>query len=524
MKTSLPVISLVLLVVSIFGLLRVYDLPTERYVAEEVVLLDYQHQGKFDYTVYLKPSYLYGPQPQEPPPPPPELMKYPAADIDYFRLTYSYRFTPDKPMAGTSERVKIRAGVVIPGAKESEEIILVPETSKTGDFTIEFPLDFSDQAADDQIAVSANVSGTDITIITEVYAAFETGTGPVFESFTQSLPVRVRGPLIEVEGELNRTVPGHIGELSYEQSGEFDYEVHFRNDSPFSQITLGPPPVITPTPVPPEPMDPGGIIIPGLVDSMSLNFSYHLESSQPVNNLDEAVAIEAVLESPEKWSKTIELVPLTNKSGDFTATFPLDLEQLSDLFNNIQKETGVSSSARNLAVNAKVHVLADTEFGPIDTNFTQSINTDLNEDVIAWSDNLSKSVPGSIKTTRIVPRAEVFLGRPVQQARILLVIITGLVFILFGFSLLWYFWRRQARLTPVEKEARQVRKKYKSIIIEVKELPEVKPGETVITMNSLEDLVKTAEGLLKPVLLRAEGKRNVYCVFDSVARYEYRIG
>jgi hypothetical protein len=524
MKTSLPIISFLLLIVSLFGLFRAYNLPTERLVIQEVTLLDYQHQGKFDYLVYLKPSHLYGPEPQEPPPPPPELMKYPVAIVDRFNLTFSYSLVPDRPVAKTSEEVEVRAIVKSPGAKEDNEIILIPRTSKTGDFTVTFPLDISDNVSDSQIAVSDNISGSEITITAYVYATFETEAGPVFESFTQSLPMRARGPLIEVAGDLSQTSPGHIGELNYEQHGEFNYEVRLRTDSPFGPVILKPPSVISPTPVSPQAMSPENTIISGLVDSVNMSFSYHLESSKPIKKLDEAVTIEAVLESPGKWSKTIELVPLTNKNEDFTVTFPLDLEQLSVLFDNIQQETATSASARNLAIEAKVRVLADTDFGTIDENFTQSVSTDLNEDVIAWSDNLTKSEPGSFKTTDIVPRTEKLLGLPVSQTRILLAVITGIILVLFAFSLLWYFWRRQAKLTTTEKEAQQAHKKYKNIIVEIKDLPEVKPGETVILLNSLDDLIRTAEGLLKPVLHKAEGQRHIYCVFDAATRYEHQIG
>jgi hypothetical protein len=211
-------------------------------------------------------------------------------------------------------------------------------------------------------------------------------------------------------------------------------------------------------------------------------------------------------------------------NGDFTVTFPLDLKQLSGLFDEIQQETGVSASERDLAVKAKVHVLADTDFGTIDTDFTQSVSTDLKEDVIVWSDNLTKFEPGSIKTTRDVPQTEKFLGRPVSQTRILLDVVTGIILVLFGFSLLWYLRRRQEKLSPVAKAAQQARKKYKNIIVEIKELPEVRPGETVILLNSLDDLVRTAGELLKPVLHKAEGERHIYCVFDAATRYEHHMG
>jgi len=78
------IISLAVFVVSLPWLFVTYNLPTE--VEQEVTLLGYEHQGRFDYLVYLKPSHLFGPPPQEPPPD----SKYPAEIVDTIDFTFSY--------------------------------------------------------------------------------------------------------------------------------------------------------------------------------------------------------------------------------------------------------------------------------------------------------------------------------------------------------------------------------------------------------------------------------------------------
>ncbi len=523
MKISLLATSAILLIVSLLGVYKVYSLPTERAVAEEVTLVDYQHQGKFDYAAYLKPSYLYGPEPQKPPPSPPEIMKYPTGIIDRLNLSFSYRLVPDKPVERISGEVEVRAIVRSPGAGEEQEVILIPRTSRAVDFTVNFPLDFSDNVSDDYITISDNITGSEIMITAYVYTTVETDTGPVFESFTQSLPIRVNGPLIEVEGNLNHAASGFVGELNYEQYGEFDYEVYLKPGSGFGSIILKPPHEISPPPAPLKTVRNPRTIMSELLDGMDVSFYYHLESSQPINKLDEAVTMEAILENPQIWSKTIELVPLTDKSGDFTVSFPLDLKQFSEIFDTIRQETGVSVSERNLTLKARVHTMAETDFGTIDVDFTQSINTKLGDNMLIWSENLTKSQPGSIKTTRLVPQTEEYLGMPASRVRMLLAVVAGIIFVFFIFYLLWYFWYRQEKLAAIEIKAQQARKKYKNIIVEVKEMPEFKPGETVIQLHSLDDLVRTAEGLLKPVLHKTEGQRHIYYVFDAAIRYEHHL-
>lgn len=241
----------------------------------------------------------------------------------------------------------------------------------------------------------------------------------------------------------------------------------------------------------------------------------------PIKQLDEELEIDAIVENPEKWSKTIALIPLTKKSGDFTITFPLDLNQFTEIFDIIQKETGVPASALDLTIRAKVHTIAQTDFGTIDEDFTQSIKTDLRQGFVAWDGDLEESLPGSIKTTEVIQKQERYLGLPVTQVRILFAAVAGIIFILFMFSLFMYFRSRPEKLAEIEKRAQQAAKKYKDIIVEIKELPEVKAGETVISLDSLDALVKTAQGLLKPVLHRAEKEMHIYCLLDASVRYQY---
>ncbi|MFA5309359.1 MAG: DUF5305 family protein [Dehalococcoidales bacterium] len=522
MKIALPVISLVLLIASIFGACKAYSLPTETYVTGEVSVLDYRHQGEFDYLVSLKPSNLYGPVPQETPPLP-EVMKYPSDNINRINVAFNYRFIPDMPVANVSAEAEIRAIVEGSGSGERTEIVLVPKTRKTGDFSLTFPLDFSDNATDGLIMLSDNVSGSRIVITAYVYATFDTGAGPVFESFTQSLPLRANGPLLEVDGELHNTIAGNAGALSYEQQGEFSYEVYFKATSPFGPIILTPPTMTPPEPGMPVSMTQNDIILTRLIDTMSMDYAYHLEANKPINQLHESVEINAILENPGKWSKTIQLIPQTDNSGNFSATFPLDLQEYIDFFNSTQSETGVSASARNLTIRVKVHASAITDYGNIDEDFTQSITADLGGDTLTWSDNLTRSQSGSIKTTTVTPQTRKYLGLPVPRARTLYVAAACVFFVLLGFSLFWYFWYQRGRLTANDLKAQQAQQRYKSIIVEVTELPEVKPGETVILLNSLDDLIKTAENLLKPLLHKAEGQQHIYCVFDGNTRYEYHL-
>lgn len=64
--------------------------------------------------------------------------------------------------------------------------------------------------------------------------------------------------------------------------------------------------------------------------------------------------------------------------------------------------------------------------------------------------------------------------------------------------------------------------KHEGLIVDVKELPDVAGSAiTVISINSLDDLIATEENLLKPVLHKTEEEQHTYCVIDNMMKYEY---
>jgi len=84
---------------------------------------------------------------------------------------------------------------------------------------------------------------------------------------------------------------------------------------------------------------------------------------------------------------------------------------------------------------------------------------------------------------------------------------------------------KQRQLKPagidVETEAARAKKKYKQVMVDIEDLPSVKPTETVIPLSSLDDLARIADDLVKPMLHQVEGSRHVYCIVDGAVRYQY---
>ena len=500
MRIGLVSASLVLFVASLFGVYQAFSRPT---ATEEPLMLEYRHEGRFDYLAYSRPSYVYGTSES-----PLASSRYPIKLIESLHMTYSYH--PDET---APQEVEVTAVLENPGVWQ-KIIVLVPKATRTGDFTLSFTVDLAHflevaRTIEEEIGVS-RASGYDVTIVASVSDA-EADDKLTSQDSSHALPMKLTGYFIDVSGDLV-----HRYGDSY---GEFDYTVQLRQSTLFDSTTLNPPK--TPEDVSTKTLGPEDTVFLKLLDGMVFSFSHWLQADVPIILLEEEVEITATIEFPGKWSRVIVLVPTTKTSGPLAVSFPLDLRRFTETLDTVQRETGISASARSLTINARVRTLAQTELGLIDDEFAQSMVTDLSGDVLRWSSDLEKSEPRSLETTQTTRKQEKYLGILVAQARVLFSSLAGIILVLFGFSLLLYFRPRPGEPTEIERRAERAAKKYKDIIVDTKDLPVVVPGENVVLLDSLDDLIKAAQGLLKPVLHKTEEGRHVYYVLDAATRYEY---
>ncbi len=542
MRKLLLIISTVLFLISLVGTVAVFSQPIE--LEEKRPVLNYEHKGRFDYDGRLKASYLFDdlpletspetneiteiPEAPEVPESPPSVPQYPIEITDQFDMIFTYAFVPDtyRLITSISAQVEVKAVLKEPG-EEPKEIVLVDSTNQSESLKVNFSLDASELALSPTTTITANV-----------YTTMETmNTGPIFESFTQSFTIRSKGPLLEMDKNLVSTQRASFGELSYEQTGEFDYSVRLKSDSPWGAITIRrppspppPPPPLPPPPLPPPPppplsskiLEPGETIFPKLIEKIDVTFYYALESDKPLDQVATEVEIVAVLQATDLWSKKFPLLH-AEKGGNFNVSFPLDLIQYEKSLETIRDETGASAESYSLAIIADVHTVAETQFGRIDEVFSQTLSTMLEGGTLEWNEELIKTQTSSIKETRLIPNPNKYLGLSLSGARNLSAAAMGIFPLFFVLSVVLYIWFKPLEPSPVEKEVLLVRKRYGERMIETTSHMPTK-GERITSLSSMEDLLKIADEISKPIIHEAPGtpdEPHAYYVFDGGIRYQY---
>ena len=52
----------------------------------------------------------------------------------------------------------------------------------------------------------------------------------------------------------------------------------------------------------------------------------------------------------------------------------------------------------------------------------------------------------------------------------------------------------------------------------------IKVADSILTVDSLDELIKVAQDLLKPIDHVVADKLDIYWITDGITRYEYRVG
>ena len=497
--------------------------------AEEVPAAKYEHRGQFDYTVYLKPSTLYGDvilaedEEQE------EEQRVPMVFfrniIREVQLAFSYNFDSSQSLGNVTNEVVVSVIAENPGVWQ-KEITQLEETHIGGEFTVDFPLDLSglDSIVDDiEEEIGTVARERQFIIRAVVTTTAETAPGQTIEDeFSYELAAVLTAKKLELKGDLGAVEEGSQEGIRYEARGRFDYEVSLEPNQLYETDVLRSedPPVAAPPAepqAPPQTLGPGLLYFPRIISNIRASLSYQFLCDRPISQQSQEVKVTVIIENPDKWSRSLVVLPKTNKAGSFTISFPIDIEYFKMVIDAIGQETGVRGTSHNIVIKADVRTVARTDVGTINEVYTQTLTGQLDGDTLTFDEELSGSESGSIGGAAL-PGAS---GEGGSRAPWIIGLVIALL------ALAYFGWSQtQLGLAPVSAgaaEAARAGKKYRQMMVDVEELPGVRPTETVIPLNSLDDLARVADDLVKPVLHQAERGRHTYCVIDGGVRYVYVI-
>lgn len=275
-----------------------------------------------------------------------------------------------------------------------------------------------------------------------------------------------------------------------------------------------------------------GIVYISITKYIDITFTYTFESNLNAHTTIKYTASELVI--TPRWTRqtyTIPLKTIVDTSNETSFNFaipPITITSMDTLVSSINREIGVSTGNYNVTIITTAILNAETEFGIINEQFTASLSLGIvrgaPEGDIVSIGNLQTTKTGKITQT------ETIYYDWVQNQQYASYITSATAII--GLAICAFFYiQTKPPVTPAtsEKLIQELKEPYQDIIVEAAQ-EQTPQGQTIITIKTLEDLVKIADTLTKPIVHfqkppTPENKEptDIFYVLDDITRYEYNI-
>ena len=262
-------------------------------------------------------------------------------------------------------------------------------------------------------------------------------------------------------------------------------------------------------------------------DRMRVQFEYQLEA-EGVETLDGTIQLLAEVREQNGWNRTLTLYPETELHGNpATITGVLDFNEVMSYIHNLENRTGITRQVYTVAIYPRViakGVIAGEafrdEFSPrltfqLDPLQVSMIQEDLRNPEL---DPLHPTEAGSIPRTRseLVELTILGAGIPVLAARWLSAL--GLLFSMTALIVLMAAVVRVYRLG----EPARIKLLYGHSMVSLQN-GDVTPGERVVDVSSMEEVVRVAERKGETVLHQVLDSTHHYFVQDGPLTFHYQI-
>lgn len=303
---------------------------------------------------------------------------------------------------------------------------------------------------------------------------------------------------------------------AYKHYGKFDYLATLKPNIIYEKTTLGPD---------------EGTIFTRITEGIKFNLTYTFQGTKSAN----LTVQYNVSESMETSQLQRRIGEIQQKTVNITGTSanlyindipPINVSSVQDLVNNIERETGMSVVDYNVTITTQMYITANTTDGLINESFnpklTMKFKSSLSKGDVILIEDVEHEKTGKITSTNTIYQPWVNTQRYISYALSILSF-PGLSLTIWAFAL-----SRPTKTMRPEALIEDVIEPFREIISETTEEPEFKKHPsmptTTISMKTLEDLVKVADILVKPIVhARKPPETHIFYVIDETIRYEYKM-
>lgn len=255
-----------------------------------------------------------------------------------------------------------------------------------------------------------------------------------------------------------------------------------------------------------------GTLYTKITKQINITLTYAFQATLPT----EAKITHSLTQTLTPWQYQITTTTqtTTNQTQIKITIPPVNKNELQAIKSTIESETGITASTYSLETTSTFTINANTTVGPIQQTFTPTLTISFKRteqgDIITIED-LHQTKSGAITENQTITRNDIINQR---YASYILITISAA-----GLCFSTYFYQK-TKPTPEKKPLEKLIAPYKEMIAETTQMP---PETTQrITMETLEDLAKISENLVKPILHKKGPKTtHTFYIIDNNTKYEY---
>lgn len=302
---------------------------------------------------------------------------------------------------------------------------------------------------------------------------------------------------------------------TYEQTGTYDYTARLRPNTIYDNRTT---------------LKPGeGILYTEIVESIDTSFTYTFQGNATANiTITYSIDVSA---ASSQWTKNIYTIPVktenfTGTAAEFAADYTFNITVIEALKETLEIETRTSVPNYNLTITPEIVTTAKTEV----YNRTLNITLDTFTPTLAYTFQYSRVSTSSLehRTTGARTLTERIYHSSVRNQQYATYGFSGVSFA--GLVTTMWFYRKSRPSIKPAKPIEEIISPFQEVIAESSGEPTYKEQPTTIAVKSLEDLVKVADWIGKPVISYQRPKRSkdtevthVFYVLDGTTQYECTI-
>jgi signal peptidase I len=295
-------------------------------------------------------------------------------------------------------------------------------------------------------------------------------------------------------------------------------DVKYKHVGTFSYSAAAPPGVYAS-----DTVQVGEPIFRQLIDQVTVNFSYHLDSELP-SNIRGNHQLDLVVSHNNGWNWSFPLQLETPFMGNqFNATGGISLAHVQALIDNLEQQTGLQNQQYTLSVVPTVTVNGTVAGQEINDRFTSQLTFQLSplQMQVASSreaDPFTALQTESVKQSSEIPNTISILSYQFEVLTVRLLAMIGFIFCCGGALVLGLLIYYDTQCNPIAR----LQEKFSPLLITVND-PGLISSSQAVEVTSLDDLAKIAERNGRMILQQVHGSAHHFFVQDERTTYHYAL-